>query len=67
MDIVISIKYQYEFQIDLTLDMAQVRGHALHCVANQDGSAHLILSGGYSGNEDKQIMKIFIIGNCQSE
>ena len=51
-------------KIVLTPDVAPIWNHTLHCVANQDGSAHLIISGGFDDNREcQQIMKIFTLGN----
>ena len=45
--------------------MARVWKHTLHCIANQDGSFHIFLSGGEDEKgECKQIVKIFTFGYC---
>ena len=50
--------------MDLTPDVAPIWDHTLHCVANEDGSAHLILSCGEDRKgECHQIVKIFKLGN----
>ncbi|XP_065841475.1 uncharacterized protein [Oscarella lobularis] len=59
---IIDFDNQKSHKIDLTPDVAPVSYHTLHCVANQDGSAHIIISGGFDRKiEYRQIMKIFTL------
>ncbi|XP_065841317.1 uncharacterized protein [Oscarella lobularis] len=60
---IIDFDEQKSYKIVLTPDVAPIWNHTLHCVANQDGSAHLIISGGFDDNREcQQIMKIFTLG-----
>ncbi|XP_065835314.1 uncharacterized protein [Oscarella lobularis] len=59
---VLDFDKQKSYEIDLTPDNPAVLYHTLHCVAGQDGSAHLILSGGNDRRGCKKMLRIISLG-----